>query len=60
MGESMITVRRNKVYFKGKDARTMKELALSLGMATQDAFTGLLWEAIMRFARQGVFKKAVK
>lgn len=56
----MITVRGKKVYFKGKDAKRMKQLAKDLGMSVQSAFTGLLWEQIMRFARQGVFKRRNK
>jgi len=53
----MITVRGRRVYFKGKDEKMMKEMAANLGMSEQDAFTGLLWEHIMRLAREGVFKK---
>lgn len=53
----MITVRGRKVYFKGKDAKLMKGLAKDLGMSPQHTFTGLLWEHIMRLARQGVFRK---
>jgi len=56
----MITVRKRKVFFKGKDAVLMKKMAANLGMSEQDAFTGMLWEHIMRLAREGVFKKGKK
>jgi hypothetical protein len=56
----MITVRGNKVCFKGKDAEQFKKLAANLGLSEQDAFTGMLWERIMQLARQGIFLKQKK
>jgi hypothetical protein len=56
----MIKVKGHKVYFTGKDAKTFKEAADSLGLSTQDLLTGCLWEKIMQEARNGTFKKAKK
>ena len=56
----MITIRKNKVYFKGKDSKQLKEIAEYLGLTPQEAFTGLMWEFIMREARNGTFTKNKK
>jgi len=56
----MITVRRNRVYFKGKDAIRFQKAADYLGLTVQDAFTGMMWEHIMRLAREGRFRDSKK
>lgn len=56
----MITVRGRKVYFKSRDASRFKMAAAHLGLSEQDAFTGMLWEHIMRLAREGLFKDSKK
>jgi hypothetical protein len=56
----MITVRKNKAYFTGKDKKWLEQESKDLGLSIQETFTGMMWEMIMREARKGVFleKKA--
>lgn len=56
----MITVRGKKVTFTGKDRKRMETIAKDLGLNVQTAFTGMLWEHIMRVARWGLFKRNKK
>ena len=53
----MIKVKGRRVFFSGKDEKQIKQIAKDLGMSPQHAFTGMLWEHVMRCARQGLFKK---
>jgi hypothetical protein len=57
---AMITIRKQKVYFSGKDEVWLEETAASLGLSCQETFTGLMWEHLMRLARQGEFLKIKK
>lgn len=52
----MIKIKGHKVFFSGKDEKLMRQEAKELGLSVQDTFTGMLWEHLMRVARQGVFK----
>ena len=51
----MIKVKGRIVTFTGKDLKNLKELAYKYGLSMQDMFTGVLWETIMRKARDGAF-----
>ena len=53
----MIKVRGRKAIFTGKHARQIHQIAADLGLSEQEAFTGILWEHIMRSARSGVLKE---
>ena len=46
-----------RVIFNGKDAILLNNEAKRLGLSTQNLFTGLLWEYLMKKAREGLFKK---
>lgn len=51
----MIKVKGRIVTFTGKDLAFMKKDAKRLGLTPQNWFTGMLWEMVMRKAREGVF-----
>lgn len=51
----MITVKKRVVTFTGKDFKLLKAESKRLGISMQNVFTGMLWEYIMRKAREGVF-----
>lgn len=55
-----IKVKGRIVTFTGKDALFMTKEAKELGLSEQALFTGLLWEAVMRYARNGVFLEKIK
>lgn len=56
----MIKVRGAKAVFTGKDAELLKKHSIKLGLSEQDTFTGMLWEYIMKRAREGAFKRMEK
>lgn len=56
----MITVKGRIAHFTGKDAKLLARHAKRLGLSEQDLFTGIMWEMILRQAREGVFKRAKK
>ncbi len=56
----MIKVKGNKVTFTENHALNFMAIAKDLGLTPQDLLTGLLWENIMRLAREGVFKRGKK
>jgi hypothetical protein len=51
-----VKVKGLDVKITGKDAVKLQEVADRYGMSVQDTFTGLMWEAVMNWARQGIFK----
>ena len=51
-----VKVKGLNVQLTGKDAKQVQEVADRYGMSVQDVFTGLMWEAVMNWARQGAFK----
>lgn len=53
-------IKDNKVRFTGKDKKDFLKIAKDLGLSPQDTLTGMLWELIMREARNGKFKKGKK
>lgn len=55
----MIKVRKDgkTVDLTGKDQKFFANKAKEYGLSMQHVFTGMLWEAVMRMARQGYFKK---
>jgi hypothetical protein len=53
----VIKVKGKIATFTGKDAKHLKEAAADLGLSMQDVFTGMLWEHLMRCAREGFFKQ---
>jgi hypothetical protein len=57
----MIKIKGNVVTFTGKDGEVFKQSAKAVGMSPQNFFTGMIWEYIMKQAREGVFlgKKTV-
>lgn len=52
----MIKIKGRKAVFTGKDAKMIKSTAKSYGMSQQDVFTGVLWEYVMKCARERMFK----
>ena len=51
----MITIKKRVATFTGKDFKFLKAESKRLGMSMQNVFTGMLWEYIMRKAREEVF-----
>lgn len=51
----MIKVKGCVATFTGKDAEWLTREAKTLGMSKQNFFTGCMWEAIMKHARNGGF-----
>jgi hypothetical protein len=56
----MIKVKGRIVTFTGKDAIWLKRESKALGLSQQDFFTGMIWEALMRSAREGAFLEKAK
>lgn len=50
-----IKVKGRTATFTGKDKVFMQTRSKELGLSAQDFFTGMLWELIMRKAREGSF-----
>jgi len=56
----MIKTKGHKVTFSGEDLAILKRESKRLGLSPQNWFTGMLWEMVMREARNGAFKKDKK
>lgn len=53
----MIKVKGNKAIFTGKDAKLLRKTAKELKMTPQNVFTGMLWEFMMKHAREEALKR---
>lgn len=56
----MIKMQGRKMVFTGKEATLIKKHAKEVGMKVDHFVIGVLWEQIMRKAREGVFLKGAK
>ncbi len=56
----MIKVCGKRAIFTGRDQKQLLDISKELGLSVQDTFTGMMWELVMKKAREGLFKKEVK
>jgi hypothetical protein len=53
----MIKVKGKQAIFTGKEAIQLKKLAKLYNLSIKDCFTGMMWEFVMRKAREGLFRE---
>ena len=56
----MIKYKRGRLHVDGEDYEKLKHVADEYGISLQSIVTALLWEAVLREARAGSFKKKAK